>query len=44
MKKNKRIIYNYDYLQSFCKENNIELINDLSKCNVNRDTIIEQNV
>lgn len=34
----------YDYLKSFCEENNIELINYLSECNVTRDTSIEKNV
>jgi len=31
--KKKVIRHDYDYLQSFCKENNIELIKDLSECN-----------
>ena len=36
-----KIRYDFNFLQSFCKENNIELIKDLSKCKVNRNTIIE---
>ena len=33
--------YNYEYLQLFCKENNINLCKDYSKDKITRDTIIE---
>jgi hypothetical protein len=32
--------FNYERLQEFCKENNIEIVGDYSKINVTRDTII----
>ncbi len=40
MSDNARIKYNYDYLQTYCKENNITLLKDYSNERVNRDTII----
>ena len=35
-----KIKYNYDYLQTYCKENNITLLKDYLNEMVNRDTII----
>jgi hypothetical protein len=35
--------YNYEYLQQFCNENTIELINDYSKDKITRETIIQGN-
>ena len=32
--------YNYEYLEKFCKENNINLCKDYSKENITRNTII----
>ncbi len=40
MTDNARIKYNYDYLQTYCKENNITLLKDYSNERVNRDKII----
>ena len=40
MTNNARIKYNYDYLQTYCKDNNITLLKDYSNERVNRDTII----
>jgi hypothetical protein len=36
-----RIRYNYEFLQGFCKENNVTLLKDYSNEIVNRKTIIE---
>jgi hypothetical protein len=33
--------YNYEYLQQFCKDNNIELVDDYSKDKITRDSIIQ---
>ena len=33
--------YNYEYLQQFCKDNNIELVDEYSKDKITRDTIIQ---
>jgi len=43
MEKNKkhRISYNYDYLKSFCNENNLLLRKDYSNDNITRETFIE---
>ena len=43
MEKNKkqRIYYNFNYLEKFCNDNNLILINDYSKLNVKRETFIE---
>ena len=38
-----RIRYNYEFLQNFCKENNIALLHDYSNINILRDSIIEGN-
>jgi len=38
-----RIRYNYEFLQDFCKENNIGLLHDYSNINILRDSIIEGN-
>ena len=32
--------YNYEYLQKFCEDNNIELVDDYSKDKITRDSII----
>lgn len=36
-----KIRYDYEFLQQFCKENEIDLTKDYSLEKVNRDTIIE---
>ena len=38
-----RIRYNYEFLQDFCKENNIALLHDYSNITIIRDSIIEGN-
>jgi hypothetical protein len=41
MSDNRKIKYNYEYLQNICKENNIILLKDYLNERVNRDTLIK---